>query len=159
LTDDSNELEKTYHETVKKVTHDFKNLHFNTGISQLMMFVNEAYKAENLNRHYIEGFVKVLSPVAPHLAEELWERLGYQETIAYESWPTYDESKHVETEVEIVIQVIGKVRSKIKLDKDIGKEELEKLAQEEEKNPEWTEEKKFRIVIVTPGKLVNIVTN
>src|SRR5699024_9156323 len=105
LTDDSNELDKTYHETVKKVTHDFKHLHFNTGISQLMMLVTAAYKGENLNRHYIEGFVKLLSPVAPHLAEELWERLGYQETIAYESWPTYDESKLVETEVEIVIQV------------------------------------------------------
>lgn len=159
LTDDSNELEKTYHETVKKVTHDFKNLHFNTGISQLMMFVNEAYKAENLNRHYIEGFVKLLSPVAPHLAEELWERLGYQETIAYESWPTYDESKLVETEVEIVIQVLGKVRSKIKVDKDIGKEELEKLALEDEKIQEWIEGKTVRKVIVIPGKLVNIVAN
>jgi len=159
LTDDSNELEKTYHETVKKVTHDFKNLHFNTGISQLMMFVNEAYKAENLNRHYIEGFVKLLSPVAPHLAEELWERLGYQETIAYESWPTYDESKLVETEVEIVIQVLGKVRSKLKVDKDIGKEELEKLALEDEKIQEWIEGKTVRKVIVIPGKLVNIVAN
>lgn len=159
LTDDSNELEKTYHETVKKVTHDFKNLHFNTGISQLMMFVNEAYKAENLNRHYIEGFVKLLSPVAPHLAEELWERLGYQETIAYESWPTYDESKLVETEVEIVIQVLGKVRSKIKVDKDIGKEELEKLALEDEKIQEWIEGKTVRKVIVILGKLVNIVAN
>src|SRR5699024_8877217 len=110
----------------------------------LMMFVNEAYKAENLNRHYIEGFVKLLSPVAPHLAEELWERLGYQETIAYESWPTYDESKLVETEVEIVIQVLGKVRSKIKVDK---------------KNQEWIEGKTVRKVIVIPGKLVNIVAN
>src|SRR5699024_1863831 len=126
-------------------THDFKNLHFNTGISQLMMFVNEAYKAENLNRHYIEGFVKLLSPVAPHLAEELWERLGYQETIAYESWPTYDESKIGETEV--------------KVDKDIGKEELEKLALEDEKIQEWIEGKTVRKVIVIPGKLVNIVAN
>lgn len=159
LTDDSNALEKTYHETVKKVTHDFKNLHFNTGISQLMMFVNEAYKAESLNRHYIEGFVKLLSPVAPHLAEELWERLGYQETIAYESWPTYDESKLVETEVEIVIQVLGKVRSKIKVDKDIEKEELEKIALADEKIQEWIEGKTIRKVIVIPGKLVNIVAN
>src|SRR5690625_4306731 len=94
------ELDKVYHETVKKVTRDYNNLHFNTAISQMMIFVNEANKTDTIPRQYVEGFIKILSPITPHLAEELWERLGYQETIAYESWPTYDESKLVETEVE-----------------------------------------------------------
>ncbi|HLR58974.1 MAG TPA: leucine--tRNA ligase [Pseudogracilibacillus sp.] len=152
-------LEKIYHETVKKVTQDFNNLHFNTGISQLMMFVNEAYKTETINRSYIEGFVKMLSPVAPHVTEELWQRLGYEETITYESWPTYDESKLVEDEVEVVIQVLGKIRSKIMVDKNLSKEELEEVALADPKIQEWIENKTIRKVIVVPGKLVNIVAN
>src|SRR5699024_1671773 len=78
------QMEKVYHETVKKVTEDFENLHFNTGISQLMIFVNEANKAEKLSKEHVEGFVKLLSPVAPHIAEELWQRLGHDDTISYE---------------------------------------------------------------------------
>ena len=152
-------LEKIYHETVKKVTQDFNNLHFNTGISQLMMFVNEAYKTETINRSYIEGFVKMLSPVAPQVTEELWQRLGYEETITYESWPTYDESKLVEDEVEVVIQVLGKIRSKIMVDKNLSKEELEEVALADPKIQEWIENKTVRKVIVVPGKLVNIVAN
>src|SRR5699024_1620977 len=121
-------MDKVYHETVKKVTEDYDNLHFNTGISQMMVFVNEGYKAEQLSKAYIEGFVKLLSPIAPHIAEELWNRLGNKDTIAYEAWPTYDETKLVEDEVEIVLQIMGKVRSKINVAKDITKEELEKQA-------------------------------
>src|SRR5699024_3676071 len=156
---ESDEIEKIYHKTVKKVTHDFKNLHFNTEISQLMMFVNEAYKVNTLNRSYIEGFVKLLSPIAPHLSEELWQRLGHEGTITYEAWPTHDESKLEENEVEVVIQVLGKVRSKIMVDKDMNKEELEKVALADEKVKEWIEGKTIRKVIVVPGKLVNIVAN
>ncbi|MFS0674411.1 leucine--tRNA ligase [Ornithinibacillus sp. 179-J 7C1 HS] len=152
-------LEKVYHETVKKVTEDFENLHFNTGISQMMVFINEGYKAEELPKEYVEGFVKLLSPVAPHLAEELWSRLGHEGTISYEAWPTYDESKLVEDEVEIVIQVMGKVRSKINVSKDIGKDDLEKLALEDEAIQEWIAGKTIRKVVVVPGKLVNIVAN
>src|SRR5699024_8789883 len=152
-------LEKIYHETVKKVTQDFNNLHFNTGISQLMMFVNEAYKTETINRSYIEGFVKMLSPVAPHVTEELWQRLGYEETITYESWKNYNESKLVEDEVEVVIQVLGKIRSKIMVDKNLSKEELEEVALADPKIQEWIENKTIRKVIVVPGKLVNIVAN
>ena len=152
-------MDKVYHETVKKVTEDYDNLHFNTGISQMMVFVNEGYKADQLPKAYIEGFVKLLSPIAPHIAEELWSRLGNTETIAYEAWPTYDESKLVEDEVEIVLQIMGKVRSKINVAKDITKEELEKQALEDEKILEWLEDKTIRKVIVVPGKLVNIVAN
>src|SRR5699024_5888723 len=130
-------MDKVYHETVKKVTEDYDNLHFNTGISQMMIFVNEGYKADQLPKAYIEGFVKLLSPIAPHIAEELWSRLGNTETIAYEDWTIYDESKLVEDEVEIVLHIMGKVRSKINVAKDITKKELEKQALEDEKILGW----------------------
>lgn len=152
-------LEKTYHETVKKVTEDFDNLHFNTAISQMMVFVNECYKAENLYKEYIVGFIKMLSPIAPHITEEIWQILGHSNTIAYEPWPTYDENKLVEDEVEIVLQVMGKVRAKILVSKDTSKEELEKVALENEKVKELIAGKTVRKVIVVPEKLVNIVAN
>lgn len=152
-------MDKVYHETVKKVTEDYDDLHFNTGISQMMVFVNEGYKADKLPKAYIEGFVKLLSPIAPHIGEELWNRLGNTMTIAYADWPTYDETKLVEDEVEIVLQIMGKVRSKIKVAKDISKEEIEKQALEDKKMQEWLEGKTIRKVIVVPGKLVNVVAN
>ncbi|AIF43985.1 leucine--tRNA ligase [Virgibacillus sp. SK37] len=152
-------LEKVYHETVKKVTEDFENLHFNTGISQMMVFINEGYKAEYLTREYMEGFIKLISPVAPHIAEELWSRLGHPETISFEPWPVYDETKLVDDEVEIVIQIMGKVRNKLHVSKDISKEELEKIALEDDKISDLLEGKTVRKVIVVPGKLVNIVAN
>lgn len=158
-TDEATSLEKVYHETVKKVTEDFENLHFNTGISQLMVFINECYKAEKIPKVHIEGFVKMLSPVAPHLSEEMWKLLGHEGTITYEKWPEYDESKLVEDEVEIVVQIMGKVRAKINVAKDISKEELEKQAMENERIQELVEGKTVRKVIVVPGKLVNIVAN
>src|SRR5699024_3771221 len=128
---ENSDMDKVYHETVKKVTEDFDNLHFNTAISQMMVFVNEGYKADQLPKSYIEGFVKLLSPIAPHIGEELWNRFGNKTTIAYEPWPSYDESKLVEEEVEIVVQIMGKVRSKINVAQDITKEELEKRALED----------------------------
>lgn len=152
-------MERIYHETVKKVTKDFENLHFNTAISQMMVFVNEGYKVERISKEFIEGFIKLLYPIAPHLGEELWERLGNEDTITYEEWPTYDESKLIEDEVEVVIQVMGKVRSKINVAKDISKEELEEAALANEKIQPWLEGKTVRKVIVVPGKLVNIVAN
>ncbi|MED4652076.1 leucine--tRNA ligase [Bacillus pseudomycoides] len=158
ITDASNqELEKAYHQTVKKVTEDFAELRFNTAISQMMMFINDAYKTEVLPKEYVEGFVKMIAPVAPHVAEELWSKLGHSETITYASWPTFDESKLVEDEVEIVVQVMGKVRAKLKTKKDASKEEMEQLAIEVVK--EQIEGKTVRKVIVVPGKLVNIVAN
>ncbi|WP_440602372.1 leucine--tRNA ligase [Bacillus sp. GB_SG_008] len=158
ITDAANKnLEKAYHQTVKKVTEDYAELRFNTAISQMMMFVNDAYKAETLPKEYVEGFVKLLAPVAPHVAEELWSKLGHNETITYVSWPTFDESKLVEDEVEIVVQVMGKVRAKLTMKKDASKEEMEQLALEAIK--EQIEGKTVRKVIVVPGKLVNIVAN
>ncbi len=124
-----------------------------------MVFINEGYKAETIPKAYIEGFVQLLSPVAPHLSEEMWQILGHNETISYEKWPEYDEGKLVEDEVEIVLQVMGKVRAKMNAPKDISKEELEKQALQHEKIQEFLEGKTVRKVIVVPGKLVNIVAN
>ena len=152
-------LEKLYHQTVKKVTEDYETLGFNTAISQLMVFVNEGYKTEKLTKDYIDGFVKLLAPIAPHIAEELWEKLGHEGTVAYVAWPTFDETKLVDDEVEIVVQVNGKVRSKMKVAKDITKEQLEQVALGNEKIKDLVEGKTIRKVIAVPGRLVNIVAN
>lgn len=150
-------MERTYHQTVKKVTEDYEGLRFNTGISQLMVFVNEAYKQEVLPKKYMEDFVKMLSPITPHIAEELWEKLGHTETIAYEAWPTYDESKLVEDEVEIVLQVNGKNKEKLLIASDATKEQMEELAMANEVIKELIEGKTIVKMIAVPGKLVNIV--
>lgn len=158
ITDAPNkDLEKAYHQTIKKVTEDYAELRFNTAISQMMVFINDAYKAETLPKEYVEGFVKMIAPVAPHIGEELWSKLGYNETITYASWPTFDESKLVEDEVEIVVQVMGKVRAKLTMSKDASKDEMEKLALEAIQDQ--IEGKTVRKVIVVPGKLVNVVAN
>ncbi|ARA98757.1 MULTISPECIES: leucine--tRNA ligase [Geobacillus] len=152
-------LERVYHQTVKKVTEDYEALRFNTAISQLMVFINEAYKAEQMKKEYMEGFVKLLSPVCPHIGEELWQKLGHTDTIAYEPWPTYDEAKLVEDVVEIVIQINGKVRAKLNVPADLSKEALEERALADEKIKEQLAGKTVRKVITVPGKLVNIVAN
>ncbi|WP_462411259.1 leucine--tRNA ligase [Neobacillus sp. Marseille-QA0830] len=158
-TEEVSSLEKVYHQTVKKVTEDYEGLRFNTAISQLMVFINEAYRATLLPKHFIEGFVKLLSPVAPHIAEEIWEKLGHEGTISYQAWPAYDEAKLVENEVEIVIQVNGKVKTKVKVPTDASKEALEGIAMEDDRIKEQIEGKTIRKVITVPGKLVNIVAN
>ncbi|SDH64357.1 leucyl-tRNA synthetase [Alteribacillus persepolensis] len=157
--DGTKDFARTYHQTVQRVTDDFTNLRFNTGISQLMVFVNEAYKQDELPRKYMKGFIKLLSPVAPHIAEEIWELLGQEETIAYASWPEYDESMLVEDEIEIVLQVNGKVRAKAVVPKDAEKEQMEAIAKENEKVQEEIDGKTVRKIIAVPGKLVNIVAN
>ncbi|MEC1771121.1 leucine--tRNA ligase [Schinkia azotoformans] len=157
---DLKSLERVYHQTVKKVTDDYEHLRFNVAISQMMVFINEAYKAEVLPYEYMEGFVKLISPVAPHVAEELWEKLGHGEgSISFEQWPTYDESKLVEDEVEIVVQLNGKVRTKLNIPKDATKEVMEEIAMNDEKVKEGIEGKTVRKVVAVPGKLVNIVAN
>lgn len=148
---------KTWHRTIKKVTEDYENLRFNTAISQMMVFVNEAYKTEKLPRKAMEDFTQLLSPVVPHIAEELWERLGHQDTITYVPWPEYDEALTVDTEVEIVIQVNGKIVERLTIDKDMSREEMEKRALELDKVKEAIKDKQVRKVIAVPQKLVNIV--
>ncbi|MCX4061808.1 leucine--tRNA ligase [Enterococcus faecium] len=152
-------LDKVYHQTVKKVTEDYENLHFNTAISQLMVFINEAYKVDALPYEYIEGFVQLLAPIAPHMGEELWAILGNDGGISYAPWPTYDEAALVEDEVEVVFQVNGKVRAKSNVPRDLGKDELEKAALANEIVQEYIGGKTVRKVIAVPNKLVNIVAN
>lgn len=152
-------LERVYHQTVKKVTEDYEGLRFNTGISQLMVFINDAYKAEVLPKAFVEGFVKLLSPICPHIAEELWAKLGHSESISYEVWPAYDEAKLVEDEVEIVVQVNGKVRTKLNISAKASKEQMEEIAMADESVQQQIEGKTIRKVIAVPGKLVNIVAN
>ena len=113
---------------MKKVTEDYEELQFNTAISQLMVFINDCYKAEELPKEYMEGFVKLLSPVAPHIAEELWANLGHTETITYEAWPAFDEAKLVDDEIEIVVQINGKVKTKLMVPTDTTKEQLQEIA-------------------------------
>ncbi|WKB36725.1 class I tRNA ligase family protein [Terrilactibacillus sp. S3-3] len=151
------QLEKTYHQTVKKVTEDFEKLHFNTAISQMMVFINEAYKQDNVPKAMAEGFVKLLSPIAPHLCEEIWSILGHHESISLSEWPAYDESKLQEKQVEVVVQINGKMRAKLLADKEASKDELERLARNEGAIAERLEGKSIIKVIVVPGKLVNIV--
>ena len=150
-------LTKVYNQTVKKVTEDFERMHFNTAISQLMVFVNEAYKADDLPAEYMQGFVKMISPVMPHVAEELWSQFGISDTIAYQPWPKYDPAALVENEVEMILQVNGKVRAKIKMAKDTPKEEAEKQALANDHVQKFTAGKDIKKVIVVPNKIVNIV--
>lgn len=150
-------LDKSYHYTVKKVTKDIESLNLNTAISQMMIFINDAYKADTLYREYAEGFVKMLSCFAPHLGEEIWEHLGHHESIAYESWPAYDESFLVEDSVEIAVQVNGKLRGTIKVKKDASEEEIKENALALKTVQAQIEGKEIRKFIVIKGKIVNIV--
>ena len=152
-------LEKVYHQTVKKVTEDYEHLRFNTAISQIMVFINEAYKATVLPISYMEGFVKLISPICPHIAEELWEKLGHSDTISYEAWPAYDEGKLKDDEIEIVIQINGKVKTKLMVPADVTKDILEQMAMDDDKVKAQIDGKTIRKVIAVPGKLVNIVAN
>lgn len=158
-TENDGALDRIYNQTVKKVTDDFEQLHFNTAISQIMVFVNQCYKADALPLEYVEGFVKLIAPLTPHIAEELWTKLGHVGSIAYAQWPTYDESKLEEDTVEIIVQVNGKLRAKLTASKNITKDELEKQALADEKVQHHLEGKTIRKVIVIPGKLVNVVAN
>ncbi|MCT0497595.1 leucine--tRNA ligase [Lactococcus cremoris] len=149
------ELDKVYNETVKNVSERLDLMYFNTAISQLMIFVNATNKAKILPLEYANGFVQLLAPFAPHIAEELWVKLGNEAGISYVAWPTFDESKLVESEVEIVVQINGKLKAKIKIAKDLGRDELEKIGREAV--AEALEGKNVVKVIAVPNKLVNIV--
>lgn len=150
-------LTKVYNQTVKKVTEDYERMHFNTAISQLMVFVNEAYKVDDLPVEYMKGFVKMIAPIMPHMAEELWSQFGESDTITYQSWPTYDPKALVEDEVEMIVQVNGKVRAKIKMAKDTDRDEAQQLALANEHVKKFTDGKDIKKVIVVPNKIVNIV--
>ena len=151
------ELEKIYHKTVKKVTEDYEKMAFNTAISQMMIFINEAYKAKTLPREYALGFIKMLSPICPHVCEEMWNLYGNNDTIAYEPWPTYDEAKTVDLEIEMAVQVNGKLRATLKIEKDADQEVVKARALELPNVIANTQGKQIRKIIVVPNRIVNIV--
>ena len=150
-------LEKIYHQTVKKVTEDYESLNFNTAISQMMIFINAVYKEDEFPLEYAINFVKLLNPIAPFITEEIWQMLGHDKTIAYETWPIYDIEKTKEDEFEMVVQVNGKVRGKIVVSMDTSKEEMEVLAKELDNVKKYINDKEIIKIITVPKKLVNIV--
>ena len=150
-------MEKIYHQTVKKVTDDFETLNFNTGISQMMIFVNSVYKEEVFPREYAEGFIKLLNPVTPHISEEIWEMLGHNGTMAYELWPVYDDTKIVEDTRDIAVQVNGKVRATITISVDEEEDSIKEKALNAENVKGHTDGKEIVKIIVIKGKIVNIV--
>lgn len=153
----SDDFKRTWHKSIKKVTEDLEALRFNTAISQLMIFVNEAYKTDTIPKKAAENFVQMLAPLAPHIAEELWERLGHNESITYEPWPTFDEAWTVESEVEIVVQVNGKIVDRTKISKDLDQAAMQDHSLNLVSVKQAIEGKSIRKVIAVPGKLVNIV--
>ena len=153
----SDAFERAYHRTVKKVGEDIEALRFNTAISQMMIFVNDATKLEKRPRRLLEQFVLLLSPFAPHLSEELWERLGHGESLAYESWPSYDPAKTVEDLVEVVIQINGKIRSRIQVARDTAESTLEQLAGNDETIRRYLDGKNAAKTVVVKNRLVNFV--
>jgi leucyl-tRNA synthetase len=149
---------KILHKTIKAVTRDTENLDFNTAIARMMEFVNYFTKQQERPHSVMQSFVLLLAPYAPHLAEELWELLGAEGTLAYEPWPEFDESLLVESTIEIPIQIKGKVKSRISVAADISKDDLQEAARNDEKMQELLADREVVKVIVVPGRLVNFVT-
>jgi leucyl-tRNA synthetase len=156
-TEPSIAITKTLHKTIKKVGSDTAALNFNTAIAQMMIMVNELYKEKDLNHQIWETFVLLLAPYVPHLSEELWEKMGNENSIANQSWPTYQEELTVDDEVEVVVQINGKLRDKMHLAKGTSKEELLENALALDKIKERLDQKEIVRTIVVPDKLVNIV--
>ena len=160
--DTDKNLLKVLHETIKKVSEDIERLSFNTAISQMMICTNSFGKAEKLPAELVQELLKCLNPFAPHLTEEINSQLpiaGSDTMLCNQSWPKYDAAHLIEDEVEIVVQVNGKLRGKITVSKDASKDDIESLAQQDENVQQHIENKTIRKVIVVPGRLVNIVAN
>ncbi len=150
-------LERVFHQTVKKVTEDFENLRFNTAISQMMIFINECYKERKIPREYLEGFLILLNPICPHLTEELNETVLKNKPISEAKWPVYDPEKIKAAAVTVVVQINGKIRDKIDVEIDTPEEALKDMVLAREKVKQFTAGKEIRKIIVVPNKIVNIV--
>lgn len=155
--EENKNLEKVYHQTVKKVTEDYETMNFNTAISSMMVFINAVYKENVFPKEYALNFLKLLNPIAPHITEELWQRLGNNDTITYATWPSFDESKMVDETFEMVVQVNGKVRGKIVVSTETSKEEMEKLALDISNVKNYIDGKEIVKIVTIPKKLVSIV--
>lgn len=153
------ELEMLYHQTVKKVTSDYENLSFNTAISQMMIFINEVYRINKLPREYAEGFVKMISCIAPHIGEEMWQKLGHDNTIAYEKWPTFDENKLVKKEMTLAVQVNGKLRDTITVSVDASEDEIKEKALASANVQKHLANLTIRKIMVIKNRIVSVVAN
>ncbi len=154
---DNKDLERTLHAAIKKVTTAVADLRFNTAISEMMVFVNEATKAPSIPKPWFEMFVKILSPFAPHVAEEMWQRLGHTTTIAYEPWPAHDEAKLARDIMVIAVQVMGKLRSQIEVPLDATEATILAAAKADDKVVPFLEGKAIKREIYVKGRLVNLV--
>ncbi|HEX72163.1 MAG TPA: leucine--tRNA ligase [Candidatus Hydrogenedentes bacterium] len=154
---DNDAMRRELHKTIKAVTNDIENLQFNTAIARMMEFINAAMKTDRIDRDVMETFLLVLSPFAPHLAEELWERLGHTNTLAYEPWPAHDEALLVEDTIEIPVQVNGKLRGKVVLPRDADKDAIIAAAKADSKVAGFMADKTLVKEIYVPGKMVNLV--
>jgi leucyl-tRNA synthetase len=155
----TDEQTRMLHKTIKAVSKDIESLGFNTAISRMMEFVNFFTKQSERPKSLMEPFILLLSPFAPHLAEELWQLLGNDSSLAYESWPQFDESLTVDALVEVPIQIMGKIKTKISIERGKSKQELEAIALQDPKIVTLLEGLTVRKVIAVPDKLVNIVAN
>ena len=148
---------RTLHATIKKVMHDTAEMDFNTAISQMMILVNELYKHDGRPREVWEPLVRMLSPYAPHLAEELWEMMGNRSPVSLGAWPEFDEELTRDDQKEVVLQVNGKIRARLTVDAGTDRETLQRMAMEHERIAELTAGKQVVKVIAVPDKLVNVV--
>jgi leucyl-tRNA synthetase len=151
------EQDRLLHKTIKTVTDDIEKLSFNTAISRMMEFTNAFTTAETRPRAAMEPFVLLLAPFAPHIAEELWNILGHKDSLAYAPWPGYDEAKLVESEIEIPVQINGKVRAKLRIPPDASKEAIQAKAESDPQVQSHLAGKPIVKVVVVPGKMVNFV--
>ena len=154
---ENRELERALHAAIKKVTQSITDLRFNTAIAEMMIFVNEATKAPAIPRDWLETFVKILSPFAPHLAEEMWQRLGHTQTIAYAPWPAYDEAKLAPATMVLVVQVNGKVRGQIEVAPDASDATILTAARADRNVQSFLGGKQIKREIYVKGRLVNLV--
>ncbi len=153
-TDDMNRL---LHRTIAKVTEEIEELRFNTAIAKMMEFTNDAYKMDTLSKAAMEDFVKLLSPFAPHIGEELWRLLGHSETVAYVAWPDFDEQWLTESLIPIAVQINGKRRTEVKVPAGAEEKEVLEIVKQDEKVQSYLEKGNLKKEIYVPGRLVNFV--
>ena len=150
-------LEKEYNYTIKKVTEDYENMNFNTAIAQMMIFINAAFKEDIIPTKMAEGFIKVLNPIAPHITEEIWNKLGHENTISYEKWPEYDETKIINDKVNLAVQINGKLRDLVEINMDEEQEKVKELVHKSEKVKAYLEGHEIVKEIYVKNKIYNIV--
>ena len=151
------ERDALLHGMIKKVSEDYEQMKFNTAIAAMMAYVNDIYRLGSISKAEIKVLLTLLNPVAPHLTEEMWETLGFENRLYQTTWPLWDESKLVKDEVEIVVQICGKIKAKIMIPADLDKDGMEKLVEENDTVKALVEGKQIKKIVAVPGKLLNIV--